>query len=256
MNNQFLSHYMQFPDIHIHPLLDMIDILGTIDPKNILDVGCKSGESTSLLNLRFPAANTIGIDSSEDIIRIASDKHRNLNFRYCRSSDPLTDDYGKFDLIVSNSYIHCIERQADIIYSLIDHLSSGGKLAVMIPMADRSKFYRLIHTLAKDERWVNLSEIRCCCNLSPENYYDLLVNRCNEIKMWETLYYYPMNTPDDIIDFYLGCDLHFYLDAMPDEMTHKFISELRHSICDNYIRRPSGKIILKTPYLLFIADKK
>ncbi len=89
----------------------------------------------------------------------------------------------------------------------------------------------------------------------PEEYYDILTQRFRGVKMWETVYYHTVRTPDDIISWYLGSGLRPYLDALSDELIPQFLSELRHAVCDNFIYRPSGVLLLKMPRLFFTAVK-
>lgn len=60
--------YMKFESERTQPSVDLLNRLTDLAPKRILDLGCGPGNSTHALAEKFPAADIIGIDSSEDML--------------------------------------------------------------------------------------------------------------------------------------------------------------------------------------------
>ena len=64
--------YLKFADHRVRPALDL---MGRLDPANadrpghaIYDLGCGAGNISRILAERFPTAEIVGIDSSEEML--------------------------------------------------------------------------------------------------------------------------------------------------------------------------------------------
>ena len=51
-------------------------------PKTIVDLGCGPGNSTENLLKRFPNADILGVDSSEDMLEAAREKYKDTSLRF------------------------------------------------------------------------------------------------------------------------------------------------------------------------------
>lgn len=110
---------------HINEILEIIKIKENI---KILDVACGTGILENYL-LKYNPKEILGIDFSENMIKVAERKNNNCKVKY------LCDDIfnlrnGKFDLIIIfNAFPHFNEKE-----KLLNHLSKlldfGGKIAV------------------------------------------------------------------------------------------------------------------------------
>ncbi len=62
------KQYLKFEAERTQPAIDLIARLDGLAPRRILDLGCGPGNSTALLARRFPKAELIGADASEDML--------------------------------------------------------------------------------------------------------------------------------------------------------------------------------------------
>lgn len=78
-------------------------------PSSILDVGCGGGHFTALLAKRYPKAQIVGIDTSEEAIEVARAKtarsHSNLRFEH-RQNPTLSGPEKRFDVVTATLLCH------------------------------------------------------------------------------------------------------------------------------------------------------
>ena len=128
--------YMKFKNERTRPAIDLIS---RIDRRadRILDIGCGPGNSTARLFEKFPDAEIIGIDSSQNMLEKAKSTYPQLKFQKCFVPDEL-DVLGSFDIIFSNACLHWIAGHDRLLSELMNHLNANGVLAVQMPLVQRA----------------------------------------------------------------------------------------------------------------------
>jgi SAM-dependent methyltransferase len=124
----------------------IIDALGHLLPKaltydtleNILDIGCCDGEWTRRLARAYPQAHIIGIDTSPDFIKMATQQAeqehlRNVSFIKFDSAQPLIFPDERFDVVHIHSLAAFITTAmwARILEEMIRLLKPGGWLNIV-----------------------------------------------------------------------------------------------------------------------------
>ncbi len=103
-DSEFLKKYTKAPLLHpfvVFPAL--LNALGNVKNKKILDLGCGSGDFSQLLAER--GANVVGVDASEKWIDLCKKEHanvKNLNFFVADGSDLKQLEDNTFDFVVMN----------------------------------------------------------------------------------------------------------------------------------------------------------
>ncbi len=102
-----------------------------ISARRILDLGSGTGETSLACKRLHPAASLVGVDSNEDMLRIARRQLPSATFRVSRLEDPLPD--GPFDVVVSAFAIHHLdgEGKRDLFRRIAEVLSTGGCFAFL-----------------------------------------------------------------------------------------------------------------------------
>ena len=72
--------YLKFDRERIQPSIDLVSRIDCNNPSKIIDIGCGPGNSTQILNQRWPDSLIIGADSSPAMIKRASDDYPNQNW--------------------------------------------------------------------------------------------------------------------------------------------------------------------------------
>lgn len=245
--------YTKFERERTQPSADLINRLH-IRPSSILDIGCGPGNSTAQLFRRFPEADILGIDISDNMLEKAAKSYPEMKFMKCLVPDEL-ESLGKFDLIFSNACLHWIPDHKNLLPKLIEKLNDGGVLAVQMPLVQNAMFYHELNALVSDGKWKKLCAIQNFHSLSPEETYDILCSASSEVEMWDTSYYHIVPSHSSVIDWYKGSGLRPYLEALDEAEKTELLSDLLERIKKSYPVQADGKIILKMPRLFFTAVK-
>ncbi|MEA2844319.1 MAG: hypothetical protein QOJ69_1990, partial [Actinomycetota bacterium] len=102
----------------------------TARPAKILDFGCGTGDTSRLLQRRFPEAKIVGVDVSAGAIEHARSEHASAGISF-QGVDEVEGD-GTFDLCYCNGAFHHIEPadRAKTVTDLLRLLRPGGFLAL------------------------------------------------------------------------------------------------------------------------------
>lgn len=247
------KQYTKFERERTQPSIDLINRID-IQPGSVLDIGCGPGNSTAQLAKRFPEADLLGVDGSDNMLERAVKTHPELAFKKCFVPDGL-DELGSFDLIFSNACLHWIPNHETLLPRLMESVAPGGALAVQIPLTQKAVFYRALYRLVQSDKWTKLSGIHNFHNLTPEETYDVLTGCSSEVMMWETTYYHIVQSQEAVIDWYRGSGLKPYLDALDEGEKSEFLEELLSVIREEFPVQADGNVILKMPRLFFVAKK-
>ena len=249
--------YLQFGKERTQPSIDLVARIDLTDPKRIIDIGCGPGNSTKVLQARWPQAKIVGLDNSEAMVAEARTKYPDMTWLQAGASDDLSE-LGTFDLVFSNAAIQWIPDQELLLPRLFGMLNTQGILAVQVPCAKYMPLHIEQVKLAAAEKWKNRFE-----NLTSTYsvhtagfYYDILCNLTKEIDLWETDYYHLMDTHADLVKWSSGSALRPYLECLQDaSMIAEFCSEYEEALKGVYPPQTDGKIILPFTRIFFIAKK-
>jgi 8-demethylnovobiocic acid C8-methyltransferase len=116
---------------------EFVDLLvgaGLADGQTVVDLCCGSGELEIILSSRFPSLNLVGIDLSEDMIRIArgyaAEQGKALEFRHgdAQLLAGKEDLLGKADLVVSRHAFHRLTRLPAAFATMLRLVKPGGAI--------------------------------------------------------------------------------------------------------------------------------
>ena len=98
------SQYLRYDIERSQPARDLIAALGDVDPTEIVDLGCGTGNSTALLEQRWPRASLTGIDGSTEMLNQGSQSGVSAAWHTADISTWRPDT--PVDLIFSNAALH------------------------------------------------------------------------------------------------------------------------------------------------------
>ena len=254
MEDWSARQYLKFEDERTRPPRDLLAQVPLQNPQLIVDLGCGPGNSTELLVARFPQAQVIGLDSSPDMLRKASERLPNCIFVQGDIATWKPDS--NTELIFSNAVLQWLPDHQPVMRRLLEALPKGGVLAVQMPDNTREPGLVFQREVGESGPWRDHPEIKAAArkDLSPpEAYYDLLKPVCSRIEIWHSVYNHVMPSPQAITEWFKGSSLQPFLSPLDASAREKFLAAYTKKIIGAYKPRFDGKVLLRFPRLFIIA---
>jgi trans-aconitate 2-methyltransferase len=220
------------------PFEDLLNLVVERVGIRAIDLGCGTGELTSMLADRLPGSKVLGIDSSPEMLERAKAKERSgLRFKL-RSIEALS---GEWDLVFSNAAIQWVDNHYELIPRLFSAVRPGGQLAVQLPSNHKHETQLLIHEVVKEasfadalKGWSRKSPV-----LSISEYAELL-NKCGgmNINVFEKVFPHVLRDTDAVADWLSGTMLRPYFERLPAELREPFIALYRERLRGIYPTDP------------------
>lgn len=117
--------------IYVNPAI--LEILGNLRNKNILDLACGQGYFSKILADK--GARVLGVDISEKLINIAKNKYENDNVKFLvrDAADLKGIPSNQFEAVISNMAFHDIKDLSRTIDEIARVIQISGKLVFSIP---------------------------------------------------------------------------------------------------------------------------
>ena len=228
-----------------------------LEPREIWDLGCGTGQHAALLKRRHPKAVVHGLDSSAAMLEQAARRETTIDWVQgdiagWRPTRPV-------DLIFSNAALHWLPDHQGLLARLVDTLAPGGVLAVQMPMARETRHHGLLRAVAGEGAWAEaLAAVPRMAALPPtETYYDVLARDCGTVDIWATTYLHALTGPDAVLEWMKGTALRPYLSALAGDapMQAAFVSALGVALSGAFPPRSDGVTLLPFPRLFLVARR-
>lgn len=136
---------------------ELITKMGLQGSEAVLDMGCGDGKVTSEIATHLKTGCIVGIDSSIDMIELATKtfpikEHPNLHFKLKDFQD--INYESKFDLIFSNAALHWIKGHGNILKQIQKSLKPDGRILIQMGgKGNAEKILDIADELINEERW-------------------------------------------------------------------------------------------------------
>lgn len=250
------EQYLKFEDERTRPARDLLAQVPLQTEGAIYDLGCGPGNSTELLVERFVGATVIGVDSDDTMLETA---RRRLHGRQFVKADleswtppePAT-------LLYANAVFQWVPDHLAVLDRLMDHLVSGGVLAVQMPDNLSEPSHILMEETGRDPRWAQKfagGKVRRAPLPEPGAYFDRLGPKASRLDVWRTHYHHPLKDAAAIVEWVRSTGLRPYLDAAGPEHAEAFAADYRTRLQQAYPQMGDGRVLLGFPRLFVVAVK-
>lgn len=249
------TQYSKFEEERNRPIRDLLAQIPNQAVSRAADLGCGPGNSTELLQQRFPEASILGMDSSPDMVEAARKRLPGLQFEV---ADLATwGNSGPFDLLLANAVLQWLPDHATLLPALLERLAPGGSLAVQVPDNLDEPAHRLMREIASEGPWaqklVRASEARSSRH-SASWYYQTLHKAGAAVNIWRTTYYHPLaGGARAVVEWFQGTGLRPFLAPLDAEERTAYLARYEAAVTEAYPALPDGMVILPFPRLFFVA---
>lgn len=127
----------------------LLQELGRVDKRTeILELGCGTGDVAA--QLAELGSRIVGIDFSENMVKIASSRFPELKFHVADAEDlPFGD--GEFDVVASCYTAHHFARPDRVFAEAKRVLKPGGRVAIVMPIQSEQKSFGAFFESAREE---------------------------------------------------------------------------------------------------------
>ncbi len=250
------SLYSQFEDQRNRPIQDLLAQV-SIEPEEVVDLGCGPGNSTEFLSQRFPHAKMIGIDSSPEMIEAARKRLSSITFELADIATWKSDQH--YDLLFANASLQWLPDHEHLFPQLLSMLRPNGVLAIQIPDNLFEPSHALMRETAESGPWVNKLTKQPrdpSSRHSPQWYFELLSRHARQVNIWRTTYYHLLQGgPSAIVTMFRSTGLRPFLDPLDEAEKKEFLSVYEKRISAAYPSNEQGAVILPFPRLFLVARK-
>ncbi|QNQ08329.1 trans-aconitate 2-methyltransferase [Sphingomonas alpina] len=251
------AQYVRFEAERNRPIHDLLARIPMTNVRRGIDIGCGPGNSTELLQARFPSAELSGIDSSADMIAAACKRLPAVHFAVEDIAD--WHDPGRFDLILANAALQWVPDHATLLPALIGRLAPGGSLAVQIPDNLDEPAHQLMRDVAAEGPWAATLAGAGAAHAnrhSPDWYHRALYGRVAGVDIWRTVYYHQLaGGPGAIVEWFKGTGLRPFLDRLDDVQQTAFLERYGARIATAYPAFADGMVLFPFPRLFIVATR-
>ena len=250
--------YLSFEKERTQPAIDLAARVDAETPRRILDIGCGPGNSTYVLQRRWPEAEITGLDSSAAMLEQARAKYPDMRWVQADAAGDLSG-LGLFDIVFSNAAIQWMPDHGALLKNFYALLNEGGTLAVQVPYTKHMHLHTDLQKLAAMPEWKPRFS-----TLGPTHaiheaafYYDILSALSPGVALWQTEYYHAMEGHKALIQWYSGTGLRPYLDCLADEnVRQSFLREYEVLLRASYPPRKNGKVLFPFTRIFFMTKKQ
>lgn len=251
------TQYLKFEDERTQPARDLLLRVPLAAPKTIVDLGCGPGNSTAVLESRYPSAQLLGIDSSPDMIRKARATlpHREFIVGGLESYTPPSS----VDLFYCNAVMQWLKKDErfEVVKKLMKTQASGGVFALQVPDNLSEPSHVLMRETASNGPWAStLAGVGRDSFQSPQEIYDLLKPTCSRVDIFHTSYYHALEDHRAIVEWVKGTGLRPYLDPLQPQEKDGFLREYLRRLQEAYPVSCDKRVLLRYPRLFVVAVKK
>ena len=249
------QQYLKFGNERLRPAYDLLSRVTLESPRRIVDLGCGTGTVTALLRARWPNAQIVGVDSSQEMLGrarvalpdIAWELH---DLAAWAPAAPV-------DLIVSNAALHWLDDHLTLFPRVLSHLRPAGVLAVQMPAQHDAPSHRIGYDLAENSRWRGRLQglVRRRPILEPPDYYSLLRPKVSSLDLWLTEYVQLLTGDNPVAEFTKGSFVGAWLSALSRDEASEFEAEYRRQVLAAYPPNRDGVTLFPFRRFFLLAQR-
>ncbi len=250
------AQYMKFEDERTRPARDLVARIPNDAVVSAADIGCGPGNSSEVLQARYPDAQIVGLDFSSDMIAAARKRLPGMAFEVADIRQWRPEQ--RFEVILANAVLQWIPGHETLMPALIAMLNPGGALAVQTPDNLDEPSHQLMREIAGAGPWAaklkNAAKARAARH-GAEWYFRLLRAHASRVDIWRTTYYHPLAGARAVVEWVKGTGLRPFIDPLDEHEREAYLARYEAAIAEAYPAEADGTVLLPFPRLFFVATR-
>jgi trans-aconitate 2-methyltransferase len=235
--------YLEHANDRARPFLDLMGRVGARDPAVVVDLGCGPGGLTGLLADRWPSADVVGVDSSEEMVQRAQSGRHSGRCSFVLGDVRDWQPTRPVDVLVSNATLQWVPDHLALLPRWVEFLGPGGWLAIQVPSNFDAPSHTLMRELAGSPRWRDrLGGVlrHADAVAEPGAYLEVLAAAGAAVDVWQTTYVHVLTGDDPVLSWVRGTGLRPVLSALLPEDGVTFEVEYAELLRTAYPAQPYG----------------
>ena len=238
------KRYLRYSDERALPFQHLVAAVGHLDPSTVVDLGCGPGGLTATLLERWPAAQIVGVDTSQEMIDHAHRREIAGRLFFELGDARIWRAPQTIDLIISNACFHWIDDHGELLGHLLPQLAEGGALAFQVPANHTEASHTILRDLCSSTRWRDhLDGLPRTGVRDPGWYLTELGGRGLRVTAWQTTYHHVLVGEDPVLEWVRGTTLRPVLERLPEVERETFLGQYGELLRGAYPARDG-----KTPF--------
>ena len=224
--------YSRFAAERSRPFFDLLDLVTPIPGGRAVDLGCGTGELTRALHERTGARETLGIDSSEAMLKKAK-AHEGGGLRFERGDLAAFAPSEPYDLVFSNAAFHWAPDHSALLARLTKAVKPGGQFAFQVPDNFDHPSHRAAEAVAAEEPFASaLAGSAHPRNVLAPEAYATILDRLGygEQTVRLQVYGHHLESREDVVAWVEGSLLSEYRRRLSGELYEQFLQRYRERL--------------------------
>jgi trans-aconitate 2-methyltransferase len=226
------QQYEKFKNERSQPFFDLMQMVRARSPERVIDLGCGTGELTSVLHGHLKATSTLGIDSS-DVMLAKAQTHAGNGLTFRQQDIAQWGEQNSYNVVFSNAALQWCDGHVELFGRLKEALSPGGELVVQMPMNHDYPTHMIAQALSQEEPWSGLLHNKPYQKnlLNVEDYAALLFRLgFKEQEVVLRVYPHVLDSREGVIEWVKGTLLTYFQSRLNAGDYQKFLSEFKERL--------------------------
>jgi trans-aconitate 2-methyltransferase len=251
------NQYLKFAEERTQPCRDLAARIAAPNARCVIDLGCGPGNSTAVLQERWPDAEFTGLDSSSDMIDRARREYPRHRWLAGDIAEWAAGGDAQFDVVFSNAALQWVDDHARLYPRLLARVAPGGALAIQIPGNIDALPHQLMREVAASPEWRSSfppGHPREWHHHEMEFYYDALAPIAARLDLWATEYLHVLPDAEAIVEWYRGTGMRPFLELLEtDAARQRFAADYLASLRPHFAPRAAGGVLFPFRRIFLIA---
>lgn len=225
------EQYQKFTKERNEPFYDLVKLITPQKNMRIVDLGCGTGHLTQALHDTLRAKKTLGIDSSESMLRESSSiQVPNLTFEKDNIEDFAAKE--KFDLVFSNAALQWVPDHHKLFKQISHFLEPGGQVAIQVPANFDYPTHLIAQEIAGESPFAEVLQEKLQRSVLKIEEYSLLLNQLGFKQQLVRcqVYGHTLESTAGVIEWVQGSLLTFYRSQLSPALYQTFCKNYRERI--------------------------